>query len=124
MVTHANPRAHDEVPTRPRTVGGLEAAVRGDATIDDLVMVIAGWPEPLMTDPPVFSCVECKRKAATAIDDARWRCGACRHTGTIFALRRVVLEDAHLSDRLLDLLTLPRVDVPAEPIFPDVWRTA
>jgi hypothetical protein len=110
-------------PVRPHTVGGVEAAVRGDATIQDLAMVLAGWPRPILTDIPVFACTRCGRRTATVVSASRWTCRQCRYAGTVFALRRVVLEDAELCDRLMDLLAEPIADG-QEAGRPDVWAAS
>lgn len=116
----AHPYPHTPSPTLAEV-----ADVVSSASIHDLAAILAGWdPRWGITREPAFRCLSCGAgETATVRSSSRWGCSACRYQGTVFGLRRVVIEDADACDRLLLLLATP-VEYVAAPALADPWELA
>jgi hypothetical protein len=55
---------------------------------------------------------------------SKWGCDRCGKRGTIFGLRRAVLEDAKACDALMKVLAEPEPEPEPEPVEIDPWEAA
>ncbi len=80
-----------------------------DVDLAGLARLLGGYVDDF-GDLREFFCAACQPRgwtsmygpAATVVDDLRWRCALCKATRTIWTLRRLILEDVDLLDRILE----------------------